>query len=636
MIRTSFLVIAIATGCGADKGVTVHNSAPAISITEPLSGLEIDAGQVLTIVARVEDAESSSETLNVTWSSDVDGIIDEDSRADAEGRYISTTANLSAGTHALQLQVIDDGGLNAVASVDVQIIDVYQAPTIALHSPAADADEENPSLGAEDTPFSFEAVVSDPQDNPMDLTVRVSLIDDGTSLCDDIPDGSGFASCDAVLDVGMYAVQLEVEDSDGNADSATAWLEIIDGIYIDDDGDGFTEDEGDCDDTDDDVNPDAPEIYNGVDDDCDGDVDEGTDGFDDDGDGWTDIAGDCDDEDPATHPGAEEIPDGLDNDCDGDIDEGTDAFDDDGDCFCEDMPCNGTIADDCTSLLGADCDDDDAYIHPDAPEVCDDIDNDCDGAVDSDDPDTDGDEDGWTICDNDCDDTDPAIHPYTSELCDGFDNNCDGVVDGADATGAVNWYEDLDGDGYGNRDSIIRHCDEPAGYVSDDDDCDDTATEIHPSADEYCDGRDNDCDGFTDEAGSSGCTTYYRDNDNDGYGSTMSECSCSPSAPYDVVNNSDCYDANDDAHPGVTLFYNSHRGDSSFDYNCDGSAEREETTTSGTCGFFSDLCGGESGWNGSAPSCGNSGTWNTNCHYEFDWFSSGCYFDETSQTQGCR
>ena len=90
--------------------------------------------------------------------------------------------------------------------------------------------------------------------------------------------------------------------------------------YIDDDNDGY-EAGYDCDDTDPDRHPGAGEIADGVDQDCDWEVDEGTDVYDDDHDGWSEDAGDCDDSDSYTFPGAPELPDGLDDDCDGTVDE---------------------------------------------------------------------------------------------------------------------------------------------------------------------------------------------------------------------------------------------------------------------------------------------------------------------------
>ena len=93
----------------------------------------------------------------------------------------------------------------------------------------------------------------------------------------------------------------------------------------DEDGDGVSEQAGDCDDADPEVYPGAEEVADGKDNDCDGLVDEGTGGAtggdDNDGDGFTATQGDCDDGDDTVFAGAEEIADGKDNDCDGETDE---------------------------------------------------------------------------------------------------------------------------------------------------------------------------------------------------------------------------------------------------------------------------------------------------------------------------
>lgn len=86
---------------------------------------------------------------------------------------------------------------------------------------------------------------------------------------------------------------------------------------------------------------------------------------------------------------------------------------------------------------GTDCDDTDADIHPGATERCDGIDGDCDGGVDLEEADEDG--DGWLACEGDCDDLDPERFPGAVEVCDGVDTDCNGFV-AADES-------DLDGDG---------------------------------------------------------------------------------------------------------------------------------------------------------------------------------------------
>jgi len=106
-------------------------------------------------------------------------------------------------------------------------------------------------------------------------------------------------------------------DNDGDVDAFT-----LTNISPDADGDGTTKAEGDCDDGNVDINPFETEVAdNGLDDDCDGTADDGTDTSDGDGDGVTIAAGDCDDTRDTTYPGAEELQDNRDNDCDGETDE---------------------------------------------------------------------------------------------------------------------------------------------------------------------------------------------------------------------------------------------------------------------------------------------------------------------------
>ena len=107
----------------------------------------------------------------------------------------------------------------------------------------------------------------------------------------------------------------------------------------------------------------------------------------------------------------------------------------------------------------------------------------------------DDDGDGYTD-QVDCDDGDPGVHPGADELCNGIDDDCDGEVDGAMAAGASDWFRDQDGDGVGASDSVLRRCEAPTGYVADGGDCDEADATVYPGAPEVCDdGRINDCDG---------------------------------------------------------------------------------------------------------------------------------------------
>ena len=91
----------------------------------------------------------------------------------------------------------------------------------------------------------------------------------------------------------------------------------------------------------------------------------------------------------------------------------------------------------------------------------------------------DADGDGQTTADGDCDDNNPNINSNAIEFCDELDNNCDGNID-EDVT--LLWYEDADGDGYGNLENTQEACLMPEGYAVNPQDCNDTDAEIHPEA----------------------------------------------------------------------------------------------------------------------------------------------------------
>ena len=135
-------------------------------------------------------------------------------------------------------------------------------------------------------------------------------------------------------------------------------------------------------------------------------------------------------------------------------------------------------------------DDDDSSDDDDASD-----DDDDDSAGDDDDSASQGDpiecndedNDAWCVEDGDCDDDNSEVHPEATEMCDGIDNNCDGVLDQEDAQDAATWYLDEDGDGYGIDSDTELACSQPHNYSAYDGDCDDTDPAFHPGATE------NDC-----------------------------------------------------------------------------------------------------------------------------------------------
>jgi len=271
--------------------------------------------------------------------------------------------------------------------------------------------------------------------------------------------------------------------------------------------------------------------------------------FDLDEDGYTMADGDCADNDPSVHPDATEVCDGVDNNCNGETDEDSAAdalvfyVDADGDGFGDpDAPRDACELPDGHADDNTDCNDEADSAYPGADEICDGIDNDCDDIVDEDEAvdaplwylDADGDGYGdpdeiTEACEapkghvdnaEDCDDSTDTAYPKAEEICDEIDNDCDKEIDEDGAADAPSWYLDTDGDGYGETKKAVVSCNPPKGYVADDGDCNEWEPSINPGEDEICDEIDNDCDGEEDEDSAIDAPVWYLDSDSDGYGLT--------------------------------------------------------------------------------------------------------------------
>jgi hypothetical protein len=319
---------------------------------------------------------------------------------------------------------------------------------------------------------------------------------------------------DTDVETGHTGETVETGDTGG--------VIIVDPNDVDDDGDDFTENEGDCDDADPDVNPDEPELCDGLDQDCDlvpddnvvysdycADIDQ--DGFGDPNAAQNDClppAGhvldctDCNDADPDINPGEAEICDGLDQNCVGGSDDGL-VFSD----YCAD-------------------DDGDGFGDPnDTFNACAPLPN-------------------YVLDCGDCDDAEVDINPTEPEVCDGDDQNCDGVAD--DGLIFTQYYADTDLDGFGDVGEVAVDCQPVPGYILDSTDCDDSNAETYPGT-------------APNESDPSAC---YKDDDEDDFGDSYD-----PTTPDGVTLGTDCHDGDATINPDAPdILYDS------VDQDCDGYA----------------------------------------------------------------
>lgn len=680
--------ITLTIGCaGGDKSsLNVNNDEPQLSIISPADESSVDEYDLVEFRGMATDLEDMETAIQITWESGIDGVLNLDS-PDVDGNVYFATDTLTPGNHVITLTATDTQGLSDSVSMRLEVVDELDEPTIEIRNPSEG------EVGEEDAPTTFAVLVGDEQDAPQDLLVTfVSTID--AEFCVPTPDDIGFAACEAILSIGEHTLQFSVTDShdfiataeinyvvlpssqvdndsdgyteqDGDCDDTQSTIspdgvEVInqldddcDGIIdeetdaYDDDGDGFSEQEGDCDDANVDVYPGAEEQVNGVDDDCNGVIDNNTIVFDDDGDGFSEEEGDCDDYESATYPGNTEVADGLDNDCDTYIDEGTPFFDDDGDCYCESAPCYGSVNANCAlaQLTEGDCDDNDDNISPDLVWYVD-SDGDLRGNPNS----------SMTSCtqpfgyvsnSQDCDDTSAYAWTGNPESCDGYDNDCDGSIDEGVTT---TYYQDLDGDLYGSNTVTTEACSPPPNYVSIAGDCNDSSAAAYTGANETCDGIDNDCDGDADEQNATGCLTYYQDIDNDGYGTSASICACEPEGDFTTTNSGDCFD--DGVNANITYpnapysTSTSPRGDDgTYDFNCDGTETKRYTDLADCYGGWYGAANCSNGWysrhpytgllNPTVPDCGDSDLKSYGCS-SGSWTNPVCTFSRVQTMQQCR
>jgi hypothetical protein len=580
----------------------------------------------------------------------------------------SGTGHIGAGDCYNTPEDIDGSIVDAPFVVDdsVEAVDITSVDPASVHPDAMDTWYDGIDQNCDDA-----------DDYDADADGDRSLADgDGLDCADDDPIRSGIfdevcdpdgvdEDCDDLVNGADDSVDPETafeafDDSDGDTYGDPDTTQVVCDLPT-----GMVANSDDCNDTDEAISPDADEICDDadVDEDCDGAADDAdssvvyassdeawTDG---DGDGYGDPdarvevcdpieglstnAQDCDDTNEDVNPAATEVCNDIDDDCANGIDDddpavdlstGTEFYrDSDDDGYGDPSTDNATTACDLpdgytTAADATDCDDTNRDVNPDATEICNDIDDDCANGADDADPnvsygrgdvwyeDDDGDSYGnlssptsscdqpadYVRDDSDCDDTERTINPGADEVCDNddVDENCAGGADDDDpsVTGPfTTFYADSDRDSFGDPDTSVEQCDAPANYVTDNTDCDDSDGDINTDADEICDAADTDedCNSLADDddpgVDSATYDTFYRDSDTDTYGdpdTTIGACD----EPTGYVDNSDdCDDGDINVNPAAQEICNG-----GIDDDCVNGADDDDPSvdTSGFSTFYID------------------------------------------------
>jgi len=401
---------------------------------------------------------------------------------------------------------------------------------------------------------------------------------DGGDLCDPDDDNDGLLDENDNCPTDYNPLQTDTNE-DGIGDSCQG----------DVDGDGLNDEFDNC-----------PYVFNPDQLDTDEDGDGNVCDDDDDADGEVDLT-DCAPLDPTVNHYALEVCDGLDNNCNSQVDEtGTIGckdyyLDQDGDdwgagaskCQCGPM-----------GLYSAenygDCADLDPTVNPGQIEDCNTTkDENCNGSDNDEDAlnclpfynDQDGDGFGTNdfkcMCQSigkytaavpgDCDDNNILMNPGVNEICDNFiDDDCDGDQNDPNSEGCTDYYFDADNDGFGLTEDMLCLCTPFGNYKAIwDGDCNDNEWSANPSAFEICgDGLDNNCNGTQNDEDAIGCEYWYSDGDADGYGNPNdSKCLCAGFGKYTTKLLADCNDIVPTINPGAAELCNS------VDDNCNGQVD---------------------------------------------------------------
>ena len=266
------LTVADSAGSASNDSITItvgygqdDEGAPTVVLVGPTAGSVYLEGETVTFVATVTDNEQPWDTVDTSLVSSIDGAF-WTGNPDSNGTVSVAWDYLSPGEHTVTLTAEDAEG--HVASADVTFtIEEDQAPSAMILAPTA-----GESFWTTDT-IAFEGEVSDQDTNESDLDIEWSSDLDGV-LSTNSADSSGYTAFSTDLTEGNHVITLSVFDETPLEGSDSITIDVIDPDNWDDDGDGYTENEGDCDDTESDANPGETEVCDDIDNDCDGEINE--------------------------------------------------------------------------------------------------------------------------------------------------------------------------------------------------------------------------------------------------------------------------------------------------------------------------------------------------------------------------
>ena len=545
------------------------NEAPSCAITSPKTNAFSEEGEEVAFTGSASD-DAGATTLTVLWESDRDGPLS-DTAPDSSGALAFATSTLSAGTHTITLTVDDTEGERCTDSI---VYSVGSPPSLTVLSPA---DGETYTEGEA---ITFATTMSDGQDAATDLEVVWSV--DGAEFAREPGDSTGAASFDwTPPSWGSSTYSARVTDSDGLYAQVDVDL-TVNGV------------------------PDSPEITLGPADPTTTDL--------------LQVSIDTDAVDPEGGTLTYTYAWSVDGAAHGETGSSIAAVETTkGETWtvtvtaADELGAEGPAATASVTVLNTPPTRPALVIDPDEPLPGESLQCELDTASTDDDGDAIRYAATWTVdgvaysgsTTLFSGDTVPAGVTVDGETWTCTVTPSDDEAEGDSGTASVDvacekldWYDDDDGDGYGDPDALTEACEQPAGTVADDSDCDDTADEVSPDATEWCDEIDNDCDDDIDEDNAADALTWYADDDADGYGDADdARHACEEPTGY-VADATDCDDTDATTYPWAGDVM----GDGT-DSDCDGldcEAASDGTTYFTVC--FDDL-----GWHDGRADCQDAG-----------------------------